>query len=148
MDLQFAKSQNTNAFFSILPLDWQEIIIPLWPKHQGSSTIYVIEHDQAIIAGGIVFSKTPPYATALEISYDYLFKRNYLYLGFIFVLPEYRGKNIASKWLYELKKTYSQCSFWLTIEELNLKSFYEKNGFKLIDSNINLNAAEWVMVSE
>lgn len=148
MNLRFKKIRTPNLFFKILPSDWQDIIIPQWSNYQESSTIYVIEHHKAVIAGGIVFSKTPPNATLLELDHSHLFDKGYLYLGFIFVLPEYRNKSIASKWLQALKDQHSDQKFWLTIEDFGLKFFYEKNGFKFMDQTINAGVDEWVLISE
>ena len=148
MKFLFKRTQKPSRFFKILPQDWQDIIVPQWNSYQDSSSIYIMECNGQIIAGGIIFSKTPPNATPLEINYNYLFDKGYLYLGFIFVIPEYRGKQIASGWLGALKNKYKNQPFWLTIEEFGLKFFYEKNGFKLIDENTNSIGDEWVMISK
>lgn len=148
MMVTFEKLTAAEAFFEILPLDWQDIIVPLWPFYRDTSEIYVLKFENLVIGGGIVFSKTPPNATDLELSYNNLFVLNYHYLGFIFITPLYRNKNLASYWLSELKKRYSDRKFWLTIEDYGLKSFYEKNGFKQLDNpNFEL-AEEWIFVYE
>ncbi|WP_242083443.1 GNAT family N-acetyltransferase [Aestuariivivens sediminis] len=148
MKLLFKKNRVPHRFFRILPLDWKNSIVPQWPNYKASSSIYVIECDGQVIAGGIVFSKTPPHATPIELEYNYLFKANYLYIGYLYVLPEFRNKNIASKWLEAVKNRYDKQKFWLTIEVFDLKFFYEKNGFKLMDSSPCLHSDEWVMISE
>ena len=147
MEFIFKKPENQEAFFNILPSDWQDIIVPQWMDYKNTSDIFIVEFESKAVAGGIVFSKTPPNATTLEMNNNYLFEQNYLYLGFIFVKPEYRNKKLASFWLENIKKTYKNKSFWLTIEDFSLKSFYEKNGFKLIENYTTIDFNEWVMVS-
>lgn len=146
MSFIFKKTARAEDFFKILPLDWQFIIVPQWKDYKTSSDIYVIEIDNSVVAGGIVFKKMPPNATVLEMSYSYLFEQSYLYLGFIFVLPEYRNQKLASFWLENIKKTYKNGSFWLTIEDYSLKSFYEKNGFSIINHKALADSDEWAMV--
>ncbi|MDD7886066.1 GNAT family N-acetyltransferase [Flavivirga sp. 57AJ16] len=146
VETTFKKCKKSALFFSILPLEWQDIIIPQWEHYKDASIIYVLKENKKVIAGGIVFSKTPPNATLLELEYDYLFEYGYRYLGFIFVLPEYRNKKLASKWLEALKSLDKTQKFWLTIEEYALKSFYEKNEFKIIDESTSSKYKEWVLV--
>ena len=75
-----------------------------------------------------------------------IFKQGYLYLGFIFVLEEYRQKKLASKWLLEVKNSYKKPKFWLSIEDYSLHSFYQKNGFKIIAEDSKAKDPEWLLV--
>src|SRR5690606_13450182 len=81
------------------------------------------------IAGGLVFSECPPDMLYAEEEADYWCKNGYLYLGFIYVLEEKRGRNLGSLWLSHLKSKFLKQKYWLTIEDMGLHGFYSKNGF-------------------
>ena len=132
-------------FFNILPQDWQQIIVPNWEEFKDSASIYVFKENEAVIAGGIVFKSGHPNSTDFENKYNYLYDEKYYYLGFLWVIPEKRNQQLASKWLTEIKKAYSNQKFWLTIEEEPLKYFYQKNDFKLIAESNDENYKEWVL---
>ena len=146
MEPVFQKCKKHNEFFKILPLDWHDTIISNWESYEQSGVIYVLKDNKKIIAGGIVFSENPPKPTPLELKHTHLFKQGYLYLGFIFVLEEYRQKKLASKWLLEVKNSYKKPKFWLSIEDYSLHSFYQKNGFKIIAEDSKAKDPEWLLV--
>ncbi len=42
-------------FFDLLPLNWQESIKPYWVNIKKNATIYILEDNDEICAGGISF---------------------------------------------------------------------------------------------
>ena len=146
MQIEFIKLDNSqDLFFNILPQDWQDIIVPQWKNFKDSASIFIFKENEELIAGGIVFEKSHINMTPFEKEHQYLYAENYFYLGFIWVIPSKRNQQLASKWLTEIKKAYSNQKFWLTIEEEPLKYFYQKNDFKLIAESNDENYKEWVL---
>ena len=66
------------------------------------------------------------------------------YIGFLFVDPKYRGKSLGSEWLTALKYQFPDQSYWLTIEDEGLRSFYENNGFKCVSKSKDKDNPEWI----
>jgi len=144
----FKKTTDVNAFFNILPDDWKEGILPFWDSFKSTTDCYVISENDTIIAGGLVFSTCPPDMKYAKNEANFWLKNGYLYLGFIFVLEEKRGKYLGSFWLENLKKTLPKEQFWLTIEVLHLGSFYSRNGFKRVKSIFNEGIEEVLYIFE
>ncbi|GAA4290383.1 GNAT family N-acetyltransferase [Aestuariibaculum suncheonense] len=130
--MNFEKCFEVESFFSILPLDWQESILPFWDDYKASTECFVLKEEDDIIAGGLVFSECPPDMLYAKQQADFWFDTGYKYLGFIYVLESKRGQNLGSLWLNSLKDTYMHGKFWLTIEDINLHHFYVKNGFRYV----------------
>lgn len=139
------KQSNNQDFFQLLPTDWKNSILPFWDNYVDNSSIYLLFDNDKIIAGGIVFHTCSPDMMYNELEAKKWFDNDYLYLGFIWVVEEYRNKKIGSKWLQALMKKFPTQKFWLTIDEENLAFFYIKNGFKLIKSLKNGNDDEWLL---
>ena len=139
------KQSNNQDFFQLLPTDWKNSILPFWDNYVDNSSIYLLFDNDKIIAGGIVFHSCSPDMMYNELEAKKWFDNDYLYLGFIWVVEEYRNKKIGSKWLQALMKKFPTQKFWLTIDEQNLAFFYTKNGFKLIKSLKNGNDDEWLL---
>jgi GNAT superfamily N-acetyltransferase len=144
----FKKTTDFERFFKILPSDWQEGIVPFWDDFKTTTICYIIAENDEIIAGGLIFSSCPPDMKYAEKEAIYWLKKGYLYLGFIYVVEEKRGQNLGSFWLENLKKTQLNQQYWLTIEDLNLDSFYTKNGFKKVKSLFNEGVEEVIYVFE
>ena len=97
------------------------------------------------MAGGIVFRSAPPNMTDFEIGEGHKYvELGFKYIGFLFVDQKYRNQALGSKWLSALKEEFPNESYWLTIEEVGLKSFYEKNGFKCVSESKDSNNQEWM----
>jgi GNAT superfamily N-acetyltransferase len=148
MQLTFRSAQERpEDFFNILQEDWRVLIAPYWEVYKPTSTIYVLEVDQEVVAGGIVFGTASPDMTDFEKENGKIyFALGYLYIGFLWVIPEYRGAKLGSQWLSLLKKQKKNQSFWLTIEEEHLKAFYKKNDFMCVAENTQEGHEEWLMV--
>lgn len=146
MNLEFScLEKKPTQFFKILPQDWQEIIVPKWEAFKKSASIYVFKENETIIAGGIVFKNGHPNSTDFEKKYNYLYTENYNYIGFLWVIPEKRNQHLASKWLSKVHAINSNQKYWLTIEEESLNYFYQKNGYKLLAENKELNCNEIIL---
>ncbi|MBC8769902.1 GNAT family N-acetyltransferase [Arenibacter sp. BSSL-BM3] len=134
-------------FFKILPKDWQDIIVPIWEDYKRGARIYVFKNDGELAAGGIVFNGAPPNMTVFEIEEGQKYvELGFQYIGFLFVDPKYRNQALGSKWLMALKVKFPNQSYWLTIEEEGLRSFYEKNGFKCVTESKDPNNPEWILI--
>lgn len=134
-------------FFRILPQDWQEIISKTWNTVKETSTIYAILEEGSILAGGIVFTEKLPEMSEFEIENGQTFlDQGYGYIGFLWVAENRRNEQLGSKWLSLLKKQDLNRGFWLTIEEVELKKFYQKNGFKTIAESRDQENMEWLCV--
>lgn len=146
MELRVLKNE-ADVFFSILPEEWQTVIGPVWKDWEDNAHIYVLRNTSEIMAGGIVFYAAPPKMTHFEIDKGapYL-ALGYYYIGFLYVAPNYRNQSLGSKWLEAIKNKYPKRSFWLTIEEEGLRSFYEKNGFKCVAKSEDPSTPEWMFV--
>ncbi len=92
--------------------------------------VLVAEDNQQLVASGYAMAKR---------ARPYLDHGDYAYLGFMFCLPEYRGKGIIQQLIEELKEWALQQGLTevrLTVYQDNIPAIkaYEKSGFK---SHIN-----------
>lgn len=142
--MDFKEIENPHIFFNILPVDWQESIVPYWDVYKSSTKCFALFDNDKLIAGGLVFSECPPDMLYAKEEADYWFLKGYLYLGFIYVLEEHRGENLGSVWLSSLKKMFPKQKFWLTIEDADLHGFYAKNGFVKVNTLNNKGQKEIV----
>lgn len=147
MDFIFKQSTNLE-FFKLLPTDWHNSIVPFWDDYADSSRIYLLYHKNKLIAGGITFKTCSPDMLYDEYEAKKWFDQGFIYLGFIWVIEEYRNKKIGSMWLKELINKFPTQKFWLTVDEENLISFYKKNGFELIKTLKNEDDIEWLLTYE
>lgn len=147
MSLDFRETDPLQ-FFSILPEDWRESIVPLWKDYADNSKIYGYFKDGQMIVGGIVFSTCSPDMFYNCTEANLWLEKGYLYIGYVWVVEELRGKNWGSHWLQTLIAQNKKQKYWLTVEEEKLKGFYEKNGFKFVKTLQNNDATDWLMVYE
>ena len=147
MSIKFQKhTNNSQEFFQILPLDWQEALHMVWDKAKATSEIYVIKEEDEIIAGGILFKQYTQDMALLKKTAKQLLASNCYYIGYLWVNETHRGKDLGTFWLNSIKNAYPKNNFWLTIEEENLQKFYIKNGFELTQKVENVDGEEWLMV--
>jgi len=139
MELKILK--NKTAFFDLLPLDWQESILPIWNTCQEQAQILTLEQDHEICAGGIVFYKSIPEMEVYREEADLWFFKNHLYIGYVWVPESKRNNNYGSLWLKELLLRDPNQAYWLTTEDKQLRYFYEKAGFTYVKS-ISCNGVE------
>lgn len=123
-----------HTFFNLLPIEWQDIIVPYWDEIKATTQVYVFVDNRVVVTGGLVFSKCPPDLMYYEREAKKLFKKEYMYLGFIYVMNSHRGRNLGSLWLTKIKELYPKQGLWLAVEDQGLHRFYDKNGFKQIDT--------------
>ena len=139
--------KNPDAFFSILPDEWKEDLVPAWSDISQDCSIYTLENENVIIAGGILFSTCPPDLQYFRENAEKWFKSGYLYIGYLWVIPEYRGKSFGSLWIEKLKSVLPKQKFWLVIEDEKLQYFYKQNGFKTAGT-ITIKNQEWILYYE
>lgn len=131
MKFTFRLLTKAKPFLKILPQDWQDEIVPFWNDFKDSSQVYVIEENEHIIGGGIIFSKPPPDLENFKEEAQQWFNNGFLYIGFLWIDEDKRNQNLGSFWLEELKRKHPEQNYWLLIEEERLHRFYQKNGFLL-----------------
>ena len=132
-------------FFEILPEDWVVEIEPLWDDYDNTAKIYCIIDESTVVSGGIVFSTVSPDTKGYkEIAQSWL-TRGYLYIAFLYVSENHRGRGLGSFWYRELKKLDPQQKFWLAIEEKNLMDFYVPLGFFEQAKVLNNGTEEWIL---
>ena len=137
-----------DAFFSILPEDWQEDIAPRWSDYtKEGARIYGFKFDEKVVAGGIVFETVSPDIKAYEMEANKLFDAGMSYFAFLWVSPVYRNEKLGSLWISEVKKK-SVKPLWLSIDDFALASFYLKNGFILYKEVLLDQGSEWIMIPE
>lgn len=121
-------SENWFLFTSLLPLDWRDELRLQWPKNQGVQSVFTLNKNGAIVAGGIVFNQMALNPTTLEFLHGRdLFAAGHLYLGFVWVVPSHRSLGFGAQLLNHIAKVCPK--LWLTIEDLSLKSFYIPLGY-------------------
>ncbi len=133
-------------FFSILPPDWQDAIRPFWPGYEDTARIYILESDGEVLGGGIAFSAVSPDTMFYRDEAQRWFDEGYLYIGFLWVAEQHRGRQLGSMWLQELFLQFPGQRFWLAIEDYQLLPFYERNGFRLAKAVEGEWGPEWVLV--
>lgn len=139
-------TEKAQSFFSILPHDWQEEIMPYWEQYSTSSKIYLLEEKGSVIGGGILFTKvTPDMKANARIAQKY-FDQAYAYLGFIWISEEKRGTGLGQLWLKKVFESNPNRGFWLTIEDPHLENFYKKWGFVITEKIENEGTPEWIMI--
>jgi len=141
------QTHQAHKFFTMLPQDWQDEIVPFWDAYQDACHLYTIETGATLIGGGIVFTSMPPDLRYYEHEAQKLFDLGFLYFGYLWLHPAYRGQGLGSFWLEAVKKAYPENPLWLAIEDYGLKPFYEKNGFRIYREMILPHGSEWLMVS-
>ena len=139
---------NAERFFEILPQDWQAELVPFWNHLKTDAKIYILENKSGIIGGGVVFYRSPPDFAYFEKEATDLFRKGYLYLGFIWIAQSERNKNLGSFWLNQLKAQNIQQQYFLLTEEDHLRHFYEKNDFSRIKLIQNQNNEEWLYLTK
>ncbi|AHM58858.1 gcn5-related n-acetyltransferase [Flammeovirgaceae bacterium 311] len=147
MEHRFIESTSSpEVFFSALPADWQEGIVPYWLAYEHTAKIYILESEGAVLGGGIVFSTVSPdtqpcyFEEALR-----WFDQGYLYIGFLWFSEQHRGKQLGTKWLQHVFELLPEQSFWLAIDDYKLSSFYTRNGFELIKKIGSQESEEWIL---
>jgi GNAT superfamily N-acetyltransferase len=139
-------NDSADRFFEMLPLDWQEGIVPYWEKYKNETNVFCwIDSSKKVIGGGLIFDELSP---DMEMHRSKLCK--YLtsdskYLGFIWIDENYRSMGLGKKWLENVIEYYPQYHLWLSIEEESLKNFYQKLGFEVTDHLLSKDSEEWMM---
>lgn len=133
-------------FFEILPADWSIEIEPCWPEYESDSRIYGLRENDAIIAGGIIFTSVSPDTRGYRDIAQKWFDRGYKYLGFIYVNALRRNEGLGTLWIRKVKELDTNQKYWLSIDEKGLSVFYERLGFKTAQDVQNEGAPEWILI--
>lgn len=138
-------TNSSETFFSILPQDWADGIVPYWAEYNDSAKVYCVLEDDKVVAGGIVFSTVSPDTKGYAEIAQSWFDKGYLYIAFLYVSPEQRGRGLGSFWFKELKKLKPNQHYWLAIEEHALSGFYAPLGFEERELVMNNGTQEWIL---
>ena len=117
-----------DSLFSFLPEDWRSELFPQWKHLMQTSPVYVLGTKDSIHCMGIIFEHEPPRLSRYEQDHASQFC-DYVYLGYLYTVPEYRQQSRARYWVETIKELYKSRGIWLAIEDLSLQIFYEKLGF-------------------
>jgi GNAT superfamily N-acetyltransferase len=132
-------------FFEILPSDWSAEIAPFWDAYATNTRIFGVLENDLVVAGAIVFSTVSPDTQGYAKEAQSWFDKGYLYIAFLFVSSDYRGKGLGSFWVEELRKAMPAQSFWLAIDDPELTNFYEPLGFNIQQEVLNDGTPEWIL---
>lgn len=138
-------TDNPQFFFDILPEDWKEGIVPYWSQYEHSARIFALATTSEAVGGGIIFSTISPDTQSYKEEAQSWFNAGFLYIGFLFISEQYRGKHLGTKWLNEIFAMFPEQKFWLSIEEKSLCNFYQRNGFSMVKPISISDGIEWIM---
>ena len=139
-------TKKARSFFAFLPPDWRAEIVPHWSAIRSSVAVYVLAEEGEILAGGMVFSSVSPDTRAYRTRAMRLFGRGCLYIGYLYVASDRRGRGLGSRWLKELFRTHPGQSYWLSVEEEGLVDYYARAGFQLQETVDLPTGREWILV--
>jgi GNAT superfamily N-acetyltransferase len=122
-------SQHLADFCALVAQEWQEDIAALEQKF--SFEIYLGIEKREVFAGLAVFTMAAPETEKYAEIAAELFSQKMAYLGYLVVVPKYRGCGIGAQFLERFLGKFPQQSFWLAIEDPKLAQFYQRHGFQL-----------------
>lgn len=144
--MQFRVRKETDLFFDLLPKEWQESIQSSIHDFKDNATLYVLEENNTLLAGGIVFSKQLQEMDAYKDEAHEWFSKHHLYIGYVWVPVEKRNHSYGSLWFEHLFQKDVTQHYWLTTEETSLRYFYEKIGFTFLKTLRNGDIQEELFV--
>lgn len=134
-ELQMFKIESVeDSFFSFLPEDWRSELLPQWDYLKSTSPVYTLGSNESIHCMGIIFEHEPPRLSKYEQAHASQFC-DYVYLGYLYTVPEHRQQSRARYWVETIKERYKSRGMWLAIEDLGLQIFYEKLGFAATEAS-------------
>ncbi|WP_318342902.1 GNAT family N-acetyltransferase [Flagellimonas baculiformis] len=131
-----------------MPEEWRLDFFLYMESSMDRMELYAIMEQGHILGGGMLFKGLPPEMGIFEKEVEPFVENGHLYIGFLFVVPAYRGQNLGSTWLECIKTLHGDKGFWLTVEEPGLIAFYEKNGFKWTATLIQGQICEELLIWE
>lgn len=138
-------SSHPQAFFDLLPADWQTELLALWPDFAASSTVLGLQLHEQLIGGGIIFREPTPDTHAYLARAQSLFAQGLLYFGYLWITPDQRGHDYGGCWIRALRQSYPGQGFWLAIEDSGLRRFYAQHGFVVSNTLRMDDHTEWIM---
>ncbi len=149
METVFQKyAGDPNHFFKLLPASWTGQLLEVWEYYTLKSELFVLVSEGKIVAGGLVVKGLPEDMQHFLQEAMFWSSQGYLYIGYLWVVEEYRNHGLGSKWLQALLAYYPKKRFWLAVEEEGLQKFYLANGFRLVKELANGNDVEWILVHD
>ena len=140
-------SLKVNEFFDLLPIDWQQSIVPYWKDYKNDTEVYLLVEENKVVGGGLVFSRNSPDMLSQGNIAEKYFQQGYKYIAYLWISQNHRSKGYGKYWLQKLQHKNPMQRYWLTIEEQSLLSFYEKLGFSLYENICNEGVNEWVLAT-
>lgn len=138
-------SANSRPFLDLLPADWREELVALWPTYASTSTVLGLQLDACLIGGGVLFRQPTPDTLGYADLARSLFARGLLYIGYLWIAPAQRGHDYGGAWLDAVRQRFPGCGFWLAIEDAGLRRFYQRHGFEVIQAHTSNDHTEWIM---
>lgn len=139
-------SENPQSFINILPDHWKSELELNWEEFSPVVKVIGIRLNDQIIGGGLVFSGyTSENDSYLEIAQHY-FDNEHLYIGYLWVEPEFRGKNHGDYWLNKVFCMFPDSPFWLSIDDTDLSKFYLRNQFMIEREMMFHGKTDWIYV--
>ncbi len=139
-------TKTPERFFRELPDDWTDGLQAAWPEIAGESLILVSADKQGFHCGGVVsravFPDMGPYSDRARELYD----RQYWYIGYLFVHPDYRSEGLGTRWMEAARTRVAARGLWLVIEKIGLLKFYARSGFH-VDRILHIgDDREWLLI--
>ena len=139
-------SDEPHLFFDILPEDWKSEISSNWNEFAPVVKVIGIRLKGQIIGGGLVFSDYTSETDSYPLVAQHYFNNNFLYIGYLWVAPDFRRQNQGDYWLNKVFCMFSDHPFWLSIEEVGLSKFYLRNQFTLEREMMFDGKTDWIYV--
>ncbi|MFS4417246.1 GNAT family N-acetyltransferase [Maribacter sp. 2307ULW6-5] len=133
------------VWWAALPPDWQGGLTAFLQQAGTEPVCLVLEQAGQCRVAGMVCSGLPadllPFAEQLG-AYG---RHGQRYVGYLFALPPFRGQGWAGQWLRLVCRRYPGETLWLTVEEEALVAFYQRNGFRFIQTLEHKGSKEWLL---
>lgn len=139
-------SDAPELFFEMLPDDWKLELESNWEEFRLSVKLYGIKLNEELIGGGLVFSTHTSETDSYPPMAEYYFDNGYLYIGYLWIAENFRGRNLGDLWLKSIFEMYPNNPFWLSIEDAGLAKFYLKNGFTLEREVTFSGGKDWIYI--
>ncbi|MBC2839701.1 N-acetyltransferase [Robiginitalea sp. SC105] len=132
-------------FFRELPDDWSGDLRAMWPEIADGSRILVSADKSGFRCGGIVSRALFPDMAGYASQAQAFYRKQYWYIGYLYVHPDYRSDGLGTRWLEAVRKEVPARGFWLVIEKIGLLKFYTRSGFHVHEILHDGKRREWLL---